>query len=125
MKASRMVCMAVVMTLCMGGCVQSMREPSPHVAAGWDYGPEPKDYKAIVLASPVLASNDTDTPRIEFQGAPKKTWLPHGVSDFMYGWGGSVKRFGSKTGAMTYQYIIKDDSLIYFDKPNDSRQFKL
>jgi hypothetical protein len=102
-----------------------MREPSPKLMSTWNYGPEPKDYKTIVLASPVLASKDVDNPRFEFQGAPKKTWIPHGTADFLYGWGGSVKRFGSKTGTMTYQYIIRNGNLIHITSANDSRLFKL
>lgn len=115
----------VVMFL-ISACVATMREPSPSDISTWDYGSEPVDYKNIILSQPALKTSDVDSPRIEFQGAPKKMWVPApGYTGFYYGWGGFVKRFGAKSGSITFRYIIKDSIVIFFEEANDYRTFKI
>jgi hypothetical protein len=100
------------------GCIPNLNEPTPAQMATWDYGAAPKNYQAIVSKSPVLKSKDVKTPRLEFQGAPKAIWKQTTPGEFIYGWGGTVRRIGVQTGTTVFEYIIRDGVLIYIDNMN-------
>lgn len=117
--------MAFMVIFLISACVATMREPSPSDMSTWDYGIEPVDYKNIILSHSALKTSDVYKPRIEFQGAPKKMWIPApGPGGFYYGWGGFVKSFGAKSGSITFRYIIKNNMVIFFEEANDNRSLK-
>ena len=119
------VCLLCVLALGLQtGCGRFMPQPSQQEMATWDYGPYPDNYKEIVMASPKLRTNDSEKPRLEFQGAPKKRWVNEG-SGFLYGWCGTVRRFGGESGTMIMEYVIRNGQLLRLQGENDNRLIRI
>lgn len=115
--------LALVLLL-LPGCLGKLKtEPSQAQMASWDYGPFPENYKEIVMASPKLRTLDAGTPNYEFQGAPQKKWDNEGAG-YVYGWAGTVKSFGNKSGTTTWEYYIRNGQLVRMYQMNDQRFFR-